>query len=548
MMRFSWSQTGGPSLTISDASADVGETVDLDVTLTDAPSGLAGYAITATITNPDVASFTTATFPNSFGIATDESPPDDSSEITLKAVDIDNNISAPTGEIPLATLHVRAEAGGETKITPNVLQMDDDAGQAMSPLEESASLNVGSSTPTTTQTTVPEPGHDYQRGTQQEIDLGWKRVYVVKDIPGLDSSKVAVTSTDYELLHPETAFDGLWTYQYLEIGDSRDIYRGRIDYAKSQRESYKMREFVSRAAEIGMNLLAAYAFAGTGAGIPAAVSITVDMLTDSIAWASDAVNEPYKQAFTQMAGSGANMRFLDQHLTEVQTSGQFPQSVEGIVDASVEVFDHLQRAENVIDAWNTFVRGLQHADSPASGLFYKGAYTQAVKSLQGFFIGLAISTASAAVEGWFRDNAKIAGLMHAYHSSQIPILEELIEYEEKALTGRLNPPDILRYHSRQFAHDQMGAYAHSQVSKFFEAMVGEEFDLVNPNDWAELVDEPLEILQNPAQKASLHHNNAVNYRQSSVMDFAGLGASVKDAQESLARSINYEVVQGQGGD
>jgi len=130
-----------------DVSATtIGETVEYAITIDEAPAGLAGYIMTVQLADPAVGEITGVTFPAWASLKNATTLPADS--VTLKGGDLYNDVYAGTTPVTLATLKFRADAAGTTPVTITLKQMDDDAGDLMSPIIVDGSFTVaGTSTP-----------------------------------------------------------------------------------------------------------------------------------------------------------------------------------------------------------------------------------------------------------------------------------------------------------------------------------------------------------------------------------------------------------------
>lgn len=390
---------------------------------------------------------------------------------------------------------------------------------------------------------TPTREYDLAAGTKREIDLGWTQVYVITDIPGAHPERRAVTKTDLSLVDRQTTYDALWTESYTRQPDARAGLRARLEQAQHRRDQLKIREFLARAAEIGLNILEAYALVKLTPGNTrdkaiAATGTVIDALTDSIAWAQSENLGVYEREFTRMTDAAHNLVWVDLETANIRSRADFEGATEQLLDTTAEVFDQMKTGYDLGQAWGTLLRGLTKEPSPASGLFYKGVVNQVDDMAKGMAIGLAVTKAVNDAEHWFRMNAKIAGLLHAYHTARIPMLRDVIELEKKAQNAALPPKDIPRYHVYRFTLNQMGALAYGTTAEFHRAMA-EETEVG--------VSEVLELLQGVRERAKRHSNVAESKRRQAKWDFLGLGAGQTDAQRALATSINADVLADRGG-
>ncbi|MFU1781753.1 alkaline phosphatase PhoX [Haloarcula japonica] len=121
-----------PNVVVSANSAAVGSgsTGTVPLTASSLPAGFSGARLTVTVSNPDIASITGVSFPDSLGL-TESSISDDGSSATIRVADVDTNVQSGAMDVSLATLDVRANGGGTTDLTVSIEQMDDENGNGI---------------------------------------------------------------------------------------------------------------------------------------------------------------------------------------------------------------------------------------------------------------------------------------------------------------------------------------------------------------------------------------------------------------------------------
>ncbi|WP_363466775.1 DUF4350 domain-containing protein [Halogeometricum borinquense] len=118
-----------PTLSVSfPENGGVGGTVPAELSLSDAPDGLAGFDVTVSVDDAAVASVESATVADAFpsGV-TEVSVADDGSSVTLAASDIEDAVEGGAANVSLATLSVGLQSAGETGVTLTVNALDSDA-------------------------------------------------------------------------------------------------------------------------------------------------------------------------------------------------------------------------------------------------------------------------------------------------------------------------------------------------------------------------------------------------------------------------------------
>lgn len=150
------SGAAGPTLSISDAQIEPGETATTTISLSAIPNGLSGYNLTIRLEN-DGARITEAAVSDEFGLS-EVSVSDDGRSVMIRAVDVQSTIEPGDGSVDLATVTVRGQRGGAVPITMSAVQVDDDEGNRAEPAVDSGTIEVG--VPSTDGTQQPSPTDD----------------------------------------------------------------------------------------------------------------------------------------------------------------------------------------------------------------------------------------------------------------------------------------------------------------------------------------------------------------------------------------------------
>lgn len=526
-----------PTVTAGDATVTADGTATLPLTLSAAPDGLAGYALRARVGDPSVARIVGATAADL--PLTDSRVAGDGGRARVGGVDLDDSVTSGATDVALGRLTVEGRASGATPVAVDVLGMDDDAGGRVGPATAAGTVTVDGGTPTPTPT-VGTGGYDLRSGDLRELRLDGQRYYAIRKVPGTDASRWAVTTDDYRLVDVETARHVLWANRYAGKTDHRPFYRDDLEYSKRRRGELEMREFAARAGEIGLNVLEGWALLTLGAGV-LVVGTVVDTLTDLVAWGQDELTNPYREALTATAATGRNLDWIDTEVTALPRDQWLTADMERVVDTAAGFAGVVDDFQSVGQAFRTYMRGRAVSNPSASGMFYLGVKNQAVNFLKGFAKGIvlafAVDATVDAAEGWFRRNAKIASILHAYHSLRIPILEELIEMETRAQAGRLAPADVVRYHLYKLSMHQIRALAFDMTSMHYQQMA---------DDGGIDLGEVMEVIQGVEDKAEEHDRRAARSADAAKYALLGLGVGRSEADAETRRSINREVASGGG--
>jgi hypothetical protein len=131
-----------------DDRASVSETVTVDVVVTAADGGVGAQDLTVELSDPTVASITGAEASGDPGLETVEVA-DDGSSVRVRAALMNTSDS---GTVTLATVTVRGESAGETRLSPSVNELGDESGVAYETETDGANLTVEPATTPPTDT------------------------------------------------------------------------------------------------------------------------------------------------------------------------------------------------------------------------------------------------------------------------------------------------------------------------------------------------------------------------------------------------------------
>lgn len=120
---------------------DVGLSTTVDVTLNEAPYGLAEYNLIISLSHPDVAEIVSVSFPSWATSNSHSTLPADA--VWIEASDPGGQVEIGATDINLATLTLRGDDIGETDIHITVSTMKDDGGYSINPDTDYGRLVVG---------------------------------------------------------------------------------------------------------------------------------------------------------------------------------------------------------------------------------------------------------------------------------------------------------------------------------------------------------------------------------------------------------------------
>ncbi|MBN1165968.1 MAG: hypothetical protein JXA44_02425 [Methanospirillaceae archaeon] len=152
---------------VSDQQTTPGSTVPVLIFLDSAGTGLAGYVMDISLSEPGIASIENFTFPDWAGLH--DITISDGIRVSVKAVDIYEQIKAGNSDILLGTLIMKGENPGSVFLVPEITALDDDAGNEIQATITPGSLQVSTADTKTT--------------GQLHLYAGWNMVSIPVSLP-----------------------------------------------------------------------------------------------------------------------------------------------------------------------------------------------------------------------------------------------------------------------------------------------------------------------------------------------------------------------------
>ncbi|MFC3957392.1 hypothetical protein [Halovivax cerinus] len=131
------------TILVGDATTTPGQGASVDVVLTDAPDGLAGYELTLTLEGDGVASIQGVSYPSEFGLTSNPVVGPEGRSITVEAADVEDEIVAGDRDVTLVTIDVTGHEPGETSLSVTGARLDADGGDAIDVSDEDGTIAVG---------------------------------------------------------------------------------------------------------------------------------------------------------------------------------------------------------------------------------------------------------------------------------------------------------------------------------------------------------------------------------------------------------------------
>lgn len=129
-------------IVIEDATVTPGEDDSVEIVLSDAPQGLAGFELSLAVESDEIAAFRGGAYPDEYGMTTDPVLEDDERTVTVEAADLDDEITPGATDVTIATIGLTGEAPGTTAVRVTNAQLDADDGDPIEATIVNGSLTV----------------------------------------------------------------------------------------------------------------------------------------------------------------------------------------------------------------------------------------------------------------------------------------------------------------------------------------------------------------------------------------------------------------------
>jgi secreted PhoX family phosphatase len=133
-----------PAVAAADSVAiSYGKQGSAGITLSKAPTGVAGGAVTISVTDTEVAKIVGASYGDDLELTAEPAVSDDGSSVTLRFADLEDAVEPGSVDIGLGQLELEAVGTGTTDLTVDVQTMDDDAGDMLETQQRPGVVIVG---------------------------------------------------------------------------------------------------------------------------------------------------------------------------------------------------------------------------------------------------------------------------------------------------------------------------------------------------------------------------------------------------------------------
>jgi hypothetical protein len=145
-----------PTVSVENATVAADGTATVDVVLTSAPNGLAGYLLELSVEG-DAARIESVSYAEQFGVTTEPSIGAEDRTATLEAADLEGNVQAGATDVTLATVAIVGAGAGEATLAVEPVQFDADGGAAFEPASRSGTLTVEAGVTPSDDASTPTP-------------------------------------------------------------------------------------------------------------------------------------------------------------------------------------------------------------------------------------------------------------------------------------------------------------------------------------------------------------------------------------------------------
>jgi len=386
--------------------------------------------------------------------------------------------------------------------------------------QESEQSPTPTETPTPSPTPRPTPSisqQDLKQSDYDEFTVGNTDYYVHQNIPNTNQAW-AVTTPEFELVPPEETVDGLLTSVYSTAPASFP-WRVREQEHRGQISKNDTIETLNRAADIGVNVLETYAFIKIGDGLGTLSAVT-ELVTDSINWVMDELNEPYKQAFTDMAATCSTANRVQQELEDVHSHHDLTPKWLEYIDLALDVAGTASGVRDYVNLYDSFIQEVT-ARRPFTGKSSK-AFGSGAKS---FLISGTIDLVGSSLSGAFELRARIAGMLRACHAVSLELFSEIEYLYGHARGHRMDPVRGLRFERLLSTYHSILAVAEVAVGDLFDALSGQS---MGAWDW---VDDATEMSETFYKRGTRSHESAKLHALS-------IGGAYAEAEQMFTDSVN----------
>jgi len=134
-------QSSQPTVVVSDGTTAPDSTTTVDIVLTSAPNGLAGFYLELTAESVG-AQIKSVGYPDRFGLTSEPDITANGTAVTLESADTDGVVEAGATNVTLATVTISGTATGDVTLSVEPRQLDDDNGSAIDPATQSGTITV----------------------------------------------------------------------------------------------------------------------------------------------------------------------------------------------------------------------------------------------------------------------------------------------------------------------------------------------------------------------------------------------------------------------
>jgi len=329
--------------------------------------------------------------------------------------------------------------------------------------------------PTPTESPALAERYDLRGGDVTEVEPADETLYVISDVPNVSGPRIAVTTTDYELVGQPLVRDALYSYVWKDAVWPRDV-AAEIERTTEFRASERSDRQFGHVVDAGWDITLMINL-GLTLGPAAALSAAVDGILEEVEWITERVTQPYKKAFQSMSASVYDAWTIRDDVEDMVSHRDFSDTLTDFVGSAKQGYEAGGTAAQFYD---DFVSALDDTGSLTS------SSSSAIRGTGGFFAGLLASLAVDQIEGVVKAKTTIHSIGFAYASIRLPVLRELQRLKPDVAAGIATPGEILYYNRLLFTDQQMSAAAFQAVSEYWREIsastTGAVWDVVTDAD------------------------------------------------------------------
>lgn len=377
-----------------------------------------------------------------------------------------------------------------------------------------------------------ESGPDLVEGDERatvtaRVTIENREYLVLQEIPGEPPDRFAYTDDQYRLLAPDAATNVAISYSYCD--NYTFTNERRLEYTIEQYEEFGSLERMARTANLLSDLSGVIALAKISP--TSAASNAVSTLQTAVEWGAHELNNPYHEQYAKMAATSSTVDWADERLShpggalldstaDALEVAQTMIGAAGAIDASEDLAQSASTVREIIRQADSIRDNVSPAAVDGVDQLAPTAYT--------LLFGLAVDATVDSVSGVAEGQARTAAIGKGQAAARLPLLNELIELEERAGNYDLGPAGVIRMqtlHQTDYQIESAALYGQASIIENYQSS---------------RLGSVIADLQGTNELPATIRSTAETYRDLSQFQFAAIGELFEQALENYSNSVNAE--------